>query len=88
MKDNYDIQKSYSYSHSERNADDFFSLADTGEIENDISHLQTYSLTEHRKLGRAIYSKIRKRLSIAKDEKEISRLKNLAHLIRMKISII
>jgi len=88
MKDNYDIQKSYSYSHSERNADDFFSSDHFEEIENDIGHLQTYSDLEHRKLGRTIYSKIRKRLSIAKDEKEISRLKNLAHLIRMKISIL
>lgn len=88
MKDNYDIQKSYSYSHSEQAADDFFSSDHFDEIENDIGHLQTYSDLEHRKLGRTIYSKIRKKLSNEKDEKEISRLKKLAHLINMKIAIL
>ena len=88
MKDSYDIQKSYSYSHSEQAGDDFFSSDHLNEIENDISHLQTYSDLEHRKLGRTIYSKISKQLLNVKDEKQISRLKRLAHLINMKIAIL
>jgi hypothetical protein len=86
MKENYNILNSYSYSHSKSEAGDFFSEANLNEIENDICHLQTYSLTEHRKLGRSIYSKIRKQLTNAKNEKEKTQLNLLANLIKMKIS--
>ena len=88
MKKNYDFLQSYSYSHSKRSDDDFLSSDHLTEIEDDICHLQTYSNLEHRKLGRTIYSKIRKHLSKVKDEKDISRLKKLAHLIKMKIAIL
>ena len=88
MKDNYDILNPYSYSHSKKDSAEFLSSDNLAEIENDISHLQTYSDLEHRKLGRTIYSKIKKQLSKENDVKEISRLKKLAHLINMKIAIL
>lgn len=86
MKDNYDILSSYS--HSQKDSADFLCSEHFEEIENDICHLQTYSDLEHRKLGRTIYSKIKKQLTKEKDVKEISRLKKLAHLINMKIAIL
>ena len=85
MKDKFDLDKYYAFNPSDWDDDDFFSSKNLQEIEDDISHLRTLSLFEHRKLARKIYSKLRARMASISDPNEKMKLQNLAHLIKMKV---
>ena len=85
MKDKFDLDKYYTFDRSDWDAEVFFSSNNLQEIEDDISHLRTLSMFEHRKLARKIYSKLRARMASISDPNEKMKLQNLAHLIKMKV---
>ena len=88
MKGEYNIRDSYAFNHSELDEESFFSLATPHEIEIEMCRLQPLSLSEHRKLARAIYRKVNQRIAKVQDDSEKNELKQLAHLIDMKIKVI
>lgn len=88
MKDKFDTFSSSTFNHSDMEQEDFFNATNLNEIENDICHLQTLSLNEHRTIARRVYTKINDRISSIKDSDEKKELERLASLLNMKVKFI
>jgi len=55
------------------------------EIENDISHLKTLSLAEHRNIARRIHKNLLVQIELSSNDQEKEELSMLAQLIKMKV---
>ncbi len=55
------------------------------EIENDISHLKTLSLSEHRDIARRIHKNLLIQMELSSNHQEKEELFMLAQLIKMKV---
>ena len=88
MKGKTKQSNSYTFNHQELTRDEYFDSHELREIENDICRLKTMSHAEDRTLARQIYEKINHRITVIKDGTEIKKLKNLAHILNMKVKVI
>jgi len=71
--------------HTESDIQSSINSKSLSEIENDISHLKTLSLAEHRNIARRIHKNLLNQIELSSNDQEKEELFMLAQLIKMKV---